>query len=102
MNVKISSILQHVNQGCLRCGSGDETVIHTFKDCLKARVILSHGGIDRRLLDTIYERSIDWLEATMHLMDRKAFEDFVTILWNIWNNNNSALFHGKEEDMGII
>lgn len=38
----------------------------------------------------------------MCLMDRKAFEDFVTILWNIWNSCNNALFRGKEEDVSVI
>lgn len=38
----------------------------------------------------------------MCLMDRKTFEDFVTIIWNIWNSRNNALYRGKEEDVGII
>ncbi|KAK5775217.1 hypothetical protein PVK06_043087 [Gossypium arboreum] len=45
-NVKISSIKQHVNQGCLRCGISDETAIYALKNCSKAREILFHSGID--------------------------------------------------------
>ncbi|MBA0662269.1 hypothetical protein Goklo_006431 [Gossypium klotzschianum] len=45
------------------------TAIHAFKDCLKARAILSHDGIDDRLFNYDYERiynvehmSTEWAE----------------------------------------
>ncbi|MBA0857973.1 hypothetical protein Goshw_019726 [Gossypium schwendimanii] len=38
------------------------------------------------------------MEAAMGLVDKKAFEDFVTTFWNIWNSRNNALFWGKDED----
>ncbi|MBA0760448.1 hypothetical protein Gotri_023193, partial [Gossypium trilobum] len=34
----------------------------------------------------------------MRLLDKKAFVDFITTLWNIWNYRNNAIFRGKEED----
>ncbi|KAK5803826.1 hypothetical protein PVK06_031475 [Gossypium arboreum] len=65
-------------------------------------VILSYSGIDGRLLDFDYERCINWIEKTMRLLDRKAFEGFVTTLWNIWNSRNNALFWGNDEDAIVI
>ncbi|MBA0810828.1 hypothetical protein Gohar_002786 [Gossypium harknessii] len=58
-NVKIPSIKNNVGWGCLRCRGRNETAIHALKDCLKARAILSHDGIDDRLLNYDYERCID-------------------------------------------
>ncbi|MBA0626649.1 hypothetical protein Godav_004280 [Gossypium davidsonii] len=55
-NVKIPSIKKNVGWGCLRCRGGNMTAIHAFKDCLKARAILSHDGIDDRLFNYDYER----------------------------------------------
>ncbi|KAK5819937.1 hypothetical protein PVK06_024972 [Gossypium arboreum] len=37
-----------------------------------------------------------------HLLDLKAFENFITVLWNIRNSHNNALFQGKEEDAQLI
>ncbi|MBA0615560.1 hypothetical protein Godav_015683, partial [Gossypium davidsonii] len=96
------AISTSVDRGCLRCGARDEMTIHALKDCLKVRAILSLGGIDGRLLDFDYERCIDWMEAAMGFVDRKAFEDFVTTFWNIWNSRNNALFWGKDEDAIVI
>ncbi|KAK5836054.1 hypothetical protein PVK06_011800 [Gossypium arboreum] len=78
-NVKISSIKQNVGQGCLRCGSGDETTIHALKECPKAYEILSFGGIDGRLLDIEFELCIDWLEVSKCVLDRKRFK---ILLWS--------------------
>ncbi|MBA0586196.1 hypothetical protein Gorai_016945, partial [Gossypium raimondii] len=42
------------------------------------------------------------LEDSIWLLDRKAFEDFTTTLWNIWNDRNNDIFWGKEEDVLVI
>ncbi|MBA0823712.1 hypothetical protein Goarm_020424 [Gossypium armourianum] len=55
-------------------------IIHTLKDCPTARAILTHGGLDGRLLDKEYLHCIDWLEDVMCILDRKAFEDLLTTL----------------------
>ncbi|MBA0842360.1 hypothetical protein Goarm_002190, partial [Gossypium armourianum] len=84
------------------CGMGDETIIHALRDCPKACAVLSFGGLDGRLLDPAFERCIDWLEDATHLLDLKAFENFITVLCNICNSLNNALFRGKEEDARLI
>ncbi|MBA0626980.1 hypothetical protein Godav_004543 [Gossypium davidsonii] len=33
---------------------------------------------------------------------KKAFEDFISTLWNIWNNRNNVIFRGNDEDAGLI
>ncbi|XP_040951260.1 uncharacterized protein [Gossypium hirsutum] len=38
----------------------------------------------------------------MHLLDNKAFVDFISTFWNIWNYRNNAIFRGKEEDARVI
>ncbi|MBA0828657.1 hypothetical protein Goarm_013304, partial [Gossypium armourianum] len=67
------------------CRSGDETVIHALRNCPKSWGVLVAGGFDNRLLTK-----------------EKAFEDFTTTLWNIWNDINNAIFGGKEEDVPVI
>ncbi|KAK5836119.1 hypothetical protein PVK06_011871 [Gossypium arboreum] len=99
-NVKISSINQSFGRGCLKCDGGEETALHALKECTKALTILALGGLEGRLLDSIHERCIDWLEEAMRLLDKKAFEDLSTIIWNIWNIwniHNNAIFWCKNE-----
>ncbi|MBA0564700.1 hypothetical protein Golob_009618 [Gossypium lobatum] len=38
----------------------------------------------------------------MRILDRKAFEDLITTLWNSWNNRNNFFFRGKEEEARIV
>ncbi|MBA0704946.1 hypothetical protein Golax_017168 [Gossypium laxum] len=83
-NVKISAIKHNVDPICSRCRDGDETVIHALSDYPKARDVLIVGGFDNRLLINKYEFFIDCIEDSMHLLDKKAFEDFITTRWNIW------------------
>ncbi|MBA0726542.1 hypothetical protein Golax_002365 [Gossypium laxum] len=80
----------------------DETIIHAFWDFPKACTVLSFGGLDGRLLDPTFERCINWLEDATRLLDLKAFENFITVLCNICNSLNNALFRGKEEDARLI
>ncbi|MFQ6658991.1 hypothetical protein Gotur_028046 [Gossypium turneri] len=83
-------------------GSGEEMTIHALKEYLKACAVLALSGIDRCLLDNEYERCIDWLEEATRLLDKKAFKDLISILWNVWNNRNNAIFRGKDEDARIV
>ncbi|MBA0835853.1 hypothetical protein Goarm_008107 [Gossypium armourianum] len=55
-----------------------------------------------RLIDKEYFHCIDWLEDAMRILDRKAFEDLITTLWNSWNNRNNFFFRGKEEEARIV
>ncbi|MBA0766573.1 hypothetical protein Gotri_015603 [Gossypium trilobum] len=74
MNAKISSIQQDFRKDCSKCGASAETLIHALKDCPTARAILTLGGLD----------------------------DFITTLWNSWNNRNNYVFCGKEEEGRVI
>ncbi|MBA0781904.1 hypothetical protein Gotri_002785 [Gossypium trilobum] len=38
----------------------------------------------------------------MRLLDKKAMEDLITILWNSWNNRNNVIFRGKEEETRVV
>ncbi|KAA3480961.1 hypothetical protein EPI10_021362 [Gossypium australe] len=69
---------------------------------LDARAVLSFGGLDGRLLDSSFESCIDWLDDATRLLDLKAFENLIMVLWNVWNSHNNALFHRKEEDARLI
>lgn len=40
------------------------------------------GGIDGRILQFDWKSEIDWLESSMKLVDKQAFECLVTVLWN--------------------
>ncbi|MBA0818782.1 hypothetical protein Gohar_021576, partial [Gossypium harknessii] len=37
----------------------------------------------------------------MALLDKKAMEDFITPLWNSWNNMNNFIFRGKVEEARV-
>ncbi|MBA0798704.1 hypothetical protein Gohar_009269 [Gossypium harknessii] len=86
-----------VNPACQRCGADKETLIHAIKDCPTARETLVCGGLDDKLVRNEFDSCIDWLEATMRLLDKKAIEDFIILIWNSWNNRNNFTFCGKEE-----
>ncbi|MBA0798371.1 hypothetical protein Gohar_008964 [Gossypium harknessii] len=87
---------------CPRCGSKVETLIHALKDCLRARAVLVHEGLDNAPVEGSYERCVDWIEDVALLLDKKALSDFVTVLWNIWNNRNNKVFRETEEDAKVI
>ncbi|KAG8500321.1 hypothetical protein CXB51_003683 [Gossypium anomalum] len=100
--LEIASIRQNVNKECRRCRAGNETLIHAIKNRPSALAMLSCGGLDGRLINNNYESCIDWLEESMRLLDKKAIADFITLLWNSWNNTNNFIFHGKEEEASVI
>lgn len=64
--------------------------------------ILSCSGLDDRLISGNFVPCIDWLEASMRLLDKKALEDFIIFLWNSWNSRNNFTFRGKEEGVSVI
>ncbi|KAH1063883.1 hypothetical protein J1N35_028870 [Gossypium stocksii] len=101
-NAKIASIRQGFRQDYPRCGVDKETLIHALKDCSTARAILSVGGLDNKLLIKDYYCCIDWMEDLMRVLDKKATADFVTTLWNSWNNRNNFIFRGKEDDAHVV
>ncbi|MBA0878136.1 hypothetical protein Goshw_015974 [Gossypium schwendimanii] len=101
-NVKVASIFHGSSRGCIQCGMEEQSTIHALRDWLKTYVVLSLGGLDGRLLGNDYVRCIDWLEDVTCLLDLKAYENLITILWNVWNSRNNAMFQGKEEDTRIV
>ncbi|MBA0734368.1 hypothetical protein Gogos_018285, partial [Gossypium gossypioides] len=97
-NAKISSIRQDFRKDYPRCGVSVETLVHVLKDCPIAWAILTLGGLDGRLHEKDYLYYFDWLKNVMRILDRKAVEDFITTLWNSWNNRNNFVFRGKEDE----
>lgn len=75
-------IHQNANKECQRCGAGNETLIHVLKNCPSAGAILPCSGLDGRLINNNFEYCIDWLEESMRLLDKKAMDDFITLLWS--------------------
>ncbi|MBA0614680.1 hypothetical protein Godav_014946, partial [Gossypium davidsonii] len=46
-------------------------------------------------LDGNYNNCIDWIEDVFRELDNKATADFLTLLWNSWNDRNNMVFKGK-------
>ncbi|MFQ6634958.1 hypothetical protein Gotur_012113, partial [Gossypium turneri] len=99
---KISSIHQEFKKDCLRCRACDETLIHALKDCPTAREILVLGGLNNNLLVGDFSQCIDWIEDLMRVLDLKTVSDFITTLWNSWNNRNNFIFRGKEDEARVV
>ncbi|MBA0729704.1 hypothetical protein Golax_022839 [Gossypium laxum] len=95
-NMKVGFNRPNVNPMCQRCGAAKETLIYAIKECPSTRATLTYGWLDDRLISFDFEHYIDWLEADMRLLDKKAMEDLITLHWNSWNNKNNFTFHGKE------
>ncbi|KAL1172613.1 hypothetical protein V6Z11_A05G360000 [Gossypium hirsutum] len=98
----IARIRHGFNNTCPRCQSREETLIHAMKDCSKAREVLVAGGLNNRLLDGDYIDCIDWLEDVFREFDNKAVADFLTLLWNSWNDRNNMVFNGKMDAAVMI
>ncbi|KAA3467043.1 reverse transcriptase [Gossypium australe] len=99
---KIAAIRKEFKTDCPRCGAGEETLLHALKDCPIAREILVMGGIDSSLLEGNFTQCIDRIEEVMRVLDIKAISDFITTLWNSWNNRNNYIFRGKEDDARVV
>ncbi|MBA0557223.1 hypothetical protein Golob_014302, partial [Gossypium lobatum] len=76
--------------------------LSTPLNCPTARAILTLGGLDGRLLNKDYPYCIDWIKDVMCFLDKKVIADFITALWNSWNNRNNYVFYGKEEEARVI
>ncbi|KAA3470358.1 reverse transcriptase [Gossypium australe] len=95
---KITSIRSGFNSLCPRCGIERETLIHALRDCLKARAVLEHGGLNNRLLDEKFTRCIDWIEEAMRMLDKTAMTDLIT---DLWNSGNNCVFRGDDENARV-
>ncbi|KAH1097300.1 hypothetical protein J1N35_014221 [Gossypium stocksii] len=94
----IARLRQDFNNLCPRCNRREETLIHAMKNCPKAREILAAGGLNNRLLEGDHKNCIDWLEDVFRELDSKATADFLTLLWNNWNDRNNMVFKGTMDD----
>lgn len=101
-NTKIVVVNPSYNSTCPRCGVAEESLTHAFRDGMKAREVLLHGGIDGCILNSDWTTGIDCLESTMRLLDKTAFECFMLVIWNMWNARNNFLFKGCMEDSKVV
>ncbi|MBA0784931.1 hypothetical protein Gotri_026114, partial [Gossypium trilobum] len=98
----IASICQHFKNECPRCGARAENLIHALKDHLTTRTILDFSGLDNRFLVGKYSYCINWIDDIIRALDMKVIANFITTLWNSWNNRNNFIFRGKEDDARVI
>ncbi|KAL1185514.1 hypothetical protein V6Z11_A01G119000 [Gossypium hirsutum] len=89
--IKIFSWRIGFENTCPRCDSREETLIHVMKDCPKAHEILVARRLNNRLLEGDYNNCIDWLEDIFRVLEKKAAADFLTLLWNSWNDRNNMI-----------
>ncbi|KAK5844849.1 hypothetical protein PVK06_000990 [Gossypium arboreum] len=94
---KISGIRKEVDGICQRCGSDKETLIHAMRDCPRAQEVLVHGVLNNKALEGTYNSCVDWIEDVARMLDKKALSNLITVIWNIWNNQNNRVFRGEEE-----
>lgn len=101
-NAKIAAINPAFNSLCPKCGVDVETLMHALRDCGKTRDVLTHGGVDGRILSSEWNTGIDWLESVIRFLDKPAFKCFNLVLWNIWNDRNNMLFKGHMDEPKIV
>ncbi|KAK5802262.1 hypothetical protein PVK06_029847 [Gossypium arboreum] len=87
---KISTICQEFKKECPKCNYPI------------ASEILALGGLNNNLLVGDYAQCIDWVKDVMRVLDLKATFDFITTLWNSWNNRNNFIFRGKGEEARVV
>ncbi|KAL1145041.1 hypothetical protein V6Z11_A11G271400 [Gossypium hirsutum] len=95
---KISGIQREVNGIFRRCGSDKKTLFHAIRDFPRARAVLVLGGLNNKVLEGTYSGCVDWIEDMARTLDKKVLSNFITVLWNIWNNQNNRIFCDKEEE----
>lgn len=64
--------------------------------------MLTIGRLDGRIIDNSRDNCTNWIDDSMRFLDKRAFENFVIVLWNIWNSRNNFIFKGKKEDARLI
>lgn len=101
-NVKVASIHHGVSSASTRCNMVKEMLVHALRDCVKVREVLLLGKIDGRLLMVEWSKDINWLESVMMLVDRRAFECLIMLLWNIWNSRSKFLFRSLSEASRLV
>lgn len=45
---------------------------------------------------------MDWIEDVARRLHKKAFSNFITMLWNIWNSQNNRVFQDVEKEDKVI
>lgn len=60
------------------------------------------GGLDGCLLNNSFDHYVGWLEEATRCLNKKAFEDLMVVLWNIWNNSNNFIHRGKEDELKVV
>ncbi|KAL1077817.1 hypothetical protein V6Z11_D10G120200 [Gossypium hirsutum] len=85
-----------VDPSCPRCRTTNkEDVIHAPWDCPISREALILCNIHNDLFCLSFCNAIDWLEATMRKMDKRAFTSFLMLLWQLWEARNLFVIQGQ-------
>ncbi|KAK8559320.1 hypothetical protein V6N12_042599 [Hibiscus sabdariffa] len=74
---------------------GVETMTHVFRDCAKAKEILTASDIPFMIRDSTSDGIKDWILEAKTSLDNAGFTNFMVVLWGIWNSRNSKVFDNE-------
>ncbi|KAK5812335.1 hypothetical protein PVK06_027764 [Gossypium arboreum] len=98
---KIFGICREVNSTYPRCRTEKETLLHALRNCPRVKDVLVYGGLNNMVLEGCNGRCVDWIKDVARSLDKKAFSDFITVLWNIWNSQNNRVFRGVKKEAKV-
>ena len=97
----------NLNTSCELCGLASESILHTLRDCEKARGVWKDLGFDESNAEFFNLSLTAWLEKYCGSSDffptpRIPWKIlFPQTLWNIWLRRNNVIFHGRNVESGL-
>ncbi|KAL3812661.1 hypothetical protein ACJIZ3_013929 [Penstemon smallii] len=81
---------------CLRCGNGDETIVHCLSTCSYARQIWALSNLPYSSYSNSSFDSESWFNQVRSRLDNSDFGFFASLCWWIWYSRNKFMWEAND------
>ncbi|KAJ8436301.1 hypothetical protein Cgig2_005225 [Carnegiea gigantea] len=80
---------------CDICGALEETDSHILLECLLAVEVFRESSVEGQFWSEGAPRAMDNVRLAADKLDTDKLEDYMAIMWEIWNKRNRFIFGGR-------